>query len=126
MVATPSQSPVRSIDWNTRKDANTGKVSLSIADAEALIPSEATTSADPIVHLQQAVRISPDQYRDAVRDIGEHYGTGRVVIVDLAVVDENTAVRLVDFCSGLTLGSNGTFFQVSTTVLLLTPRVTVG
>jgi FtsZ-interacting cell division protein YlmF len=43
------------------------------------------------------------------------------VIVDLAALDEDAAIRLVEFCGGFTLGGGGTLFQISGTVLLLTP-----
>ncbi|CRK57715.1 hypothetical protein [Alloactinosynnema sp. L-07] len=54
----------------------------------------------------------------------EHFRAGRVVILDLTSVEERTALRFVDFSIGLILGSRGTFFQVSSTVILLTPRAT--
>jgi SepF-like predicted cell division protein (DUF552 family) len=100
-----------------------GRVAAVMADAEELASLEAGLPVDPVVHLQQAVRLTPSGYRDAARQISEHFRAGHVVIVDLATVEENVASRLVDFCSGTTLGSRGLFYQVSSTVLLLTPRI---
>ncbi|WP_369800674.1 cell division protein SepF [Alloactinosynnema sp. L-07] len=123
--ATPPapQSPSYGLTWNRPTTTFTEKVSESIADAEALVPAE-TATPDPIVHLQQAVRLSPTQYRDGARGVHEHFRAGRVVILDLTSVEERTALRFVDFSIGLILGSRGTFFQVSSTVILLTPRAT--
>ncbi|GAA2779394.1 cell division protein SepF [Crossiella cryophila] len=113
----------RAVSWDELNKGRAGKVTASIADAEELASLEAAPPANPVVHLQQAIRLVPSDYRDAARQISDHFRAGHVVIVDLAAADEATACRLVDFCSGTTLVSRGVFYQVSSTVVLLTPRI---
>ncbi|WP_410659611.1 cell division protein SepF [Amycolatopsis sp. lyj-112] len=99
------------------------RFSQSLQDAEWLASLESEPPPDPVVHLAQAVRVNPSTFRESAQQVRESFRVGRVVILDLAGTEESTAVRLVDFCSAMTLTSRGTLHRLSSTVLLLTPRI---
>lgn len=96
-------------------------VATAIAEVEALTGRGGGPPADATVHLGETIRLTPTEHRDAEWQIVEHLRAGHVVIVDLSTLDEDAATRLVEFCGGFTLGGGGTFFQISGTVVLLTP-----
>lgn len=99
------------------------RFSQSLQDAEWLASLESEPPPDPVVHLAQAVRVNPSTFREAAQQVRESFRAGRVVILDLAGTEETIAVRLVDFCSAMTLTARGTLHRLSSTVLLLTPRI---
>ncbi|HWO64086.1 MAG TPA: cell division protein SepF [Umezawaea sp.] len=105
----------------TRVDDST-RLTAALEDAESLASLYASPPPDPAVHLQQAVSICPVSYRESARQIRESLQSGRLVILDLAGVDEELAARLVDFCSATTIASRGLLQQISSTVLLVTPH----
>lgn len=114
----PAASPV----WPASGSPGGSSLVSALEDAEGLSSFEATSPGDPLVHLQQAVQVSSSNYREAAQKILESYRAGRVVIVDLSTTKGTVSVRLIDFCSAMTLISRGSFFQISSTALVLTPR----
>ncbi|WP_390622650.1 cell division protein SepF [Amycolatopsis viridis] len=96
-------------------------VSQAAAEAEESASAVAVQPPDSVVHLQQAIRVAPVVFAEDSRQITQYYRAGRVVLVDLSASAPGVAVRIVDFCSGLTIGSAGVLFPVAGTVLLLTP-----
>ncbi|WP_442860952.1 cell division protein SepF [Amycolatopsis sp. CA-230715] len=99
------------------------KIAQSLDDAEWLASIEAEPPPDPVVHLTQAVHVAPSTFRESAQQVRESFRIGRVVILDIAATEESTAVRLVDFCGAMVLASRGTLHRLSSTVLLLTPRI---
>nr|WP_281400903.1 cell division protein SepF [Amycolatopsis umgeniensis] len=71
--------------------------------------------------MQQAVRITPSVYRESTRQVVDNLQAGRVVILDLAASEHETAARLIDFCSAFTLATRGLMQQLTSTVIVLTP-----
>ncbi|WP_123686192.1 cell division protein SepF [Amycolatopsis thermoflava] len=103
------------------KDEFSPTVSQAAAEAEESASAVAVQPPDPVVHLQQAIRVAPVVFAEDSRQITQYYRAGRVVLVDLSASAPGVAVRIVDFCSGLTIGSAGVLFPIAGTVLLLTP-----
>lgn len=62
----------------------------------------------------------PASYNDA-KTVGEHYRQGVPVIINLTELDDRSAMRLIDFCAGLTFGLHGTLERVTNKVFLLSP-----
>ena len=62
----------------------------------------------------------PASYNDA-KQVGEHYRHGVPVIINLTELDDRSAMRLIDFCAGLTFGLHGTLERVTNKVFLLSP-----
>jgi cell division inhibitor SepF len=62
----------------------------------------------------------PASYNDA-KQVGEHYRQGVPVIINLTELDDRSAMRLIDFCAGLTFGLHGTLERVTNKVFLLSP-----
>jgi hypothetical protein len=105
--------------WN----ATAPRLKAAVEDSEWLAALSGNPPPNPTVQLQDAIRINPLAYRESAKNIREGLGLGRVVILDFAGTDEETAARLVDFCSAMTLASGGVLQQLSSTVLILTPQV---
>lgn len=117
----PGQPAFRvDVPWVARGGAN--RLTSALEDSEWLASLAGSPPPNPAVHLQQAVRITPTAYRESARQVRESLQRGRVVILDLAGADEDIAARLIDFCSAITLATNGVLQQLSSTVLLLTPH----
>jgi hypothetical protein len=108
------------VPWVGRDGPN--RLVTALEDAEWLASLVANPPPNPAVHLQQAARINPTSYRESARQVRESLQRGHVVLVDLASADEDTAARLIDFCSAITLALHGVIQQLSSTVLLLTPH----
>ncbi|WP_417999976.1 cell division protein SepF [Kibdelosporangium phytohabitans] len=103
--ATTTQEKKRTPDsWPQGRD-KARLAAVSVKEAEHLASLESAQPPDPVVHLQQAVRIKPTTHRESAHQICENYRSGHVVIVDLASTDEVTAARLGDFCSGMITAS---------------------
>ena len=62
----------------------------------------------------------PASYNDA-KQVGEHYRQGVPVIINLTELDDRSAMRLIDFCAGLTFALHGTLERVTNKVFLLSP-----
>lgn len=76
--------------------------------------------------MNEILMVNPTGYKDA-KMIAENYREGLPVIMNLSNMDADAAKRLVDFCSGLTLGLNGRIEKVTNKVFLLSPEhVVVG
>jgi hypothetical protein len=93
----------------------------ALDDAVALNAFSVHARSDPSVRLHEAVRFEPKTFDSAVRDVLQVLRAGRVVSVDVALMEESQAVRLVDFCSGMTAMSSGWMFRVTNNVVILTP-----
>ncbi|MFF0379832.1 cell division protein SepF [Actinoplanes missouriensis] len=75
------------------------------------------------IRLTDNFRCLPHDYEDAVRRIAQNYCAAHVVSVDLSKVDHQSAIRIVEFCSGLCTARSGWMFRVSEFVIVLTPGV---
>jgi FtsZ-interacting cell division protein YlmF len=73
------------------------------------------------VRLQESQRCAPLDYEPAVREISRWHREGRVVSVDLGKVEIRCAIRIVEFCSGLSAAKSGWIFRLSDDVIVLTP-----
>ncbi|MBW4721471.1 cell division protein SepF [Saccharothrix obliqua] len=116
-AARPAPPPPRPVAQHAGDSVGT-----AIAEVEALTGRGGGPPPDATVHLGETVRLTPTDHRDAEWHVVEHLRAGHVVIIDLSALDETAATRLVEFCGGFTLGGGGTFFQISGTVVLLTPE----
>ncbi|HVE64292.1 MAG TPA: cell division protein SepF [Mycobacteriales bacterium] len=77
-------------------------------------PAEAATPPYRISTFQ------PVAYND-IQKIGERYREGFPVIMNLTEMDDKSAMRLIDFASGLIFGLHGTIEKVTNKVFLLSP-----
>jgi len=62
----------------------------------------------------------PVAYND-IQKIGERYREGFPVIMNLTEMDDKSAMRLIDFASGLIFGMHGSIEKVTNKVFLLSP-----
>ena len=62
----------------------------------------------------------PVAYND-IQKIGERYREGFPVIMNLTEMDDKSAMRLIDFASGLIFGLHGSIEKVTNKVFLLSP-----
>lgn len=76
---------------------------------------------DPAVRLQAALRFVPTDYQVATREIVQSFRERRVISVDLGKMEYRQAVRLVDFCSGMTAMCSGWIFRLTDNVIVLAP-----
>ena len=72
---------------------------------------------------QNIVTVHPTKYSDA-RQVAENYREGSTVIMDVTNMPQSEARRIIDFCSGLTIGLHGTIQRITATVFLLAPANT--
>ncbi len=77
---------------------------------------------DPTLTLQAVVRFAPSDY-SVVKEIVHHFRRREVISIDLANMERGQAVRLVDFCSGMTAMCSGWVLRVADRVIVLTPPV---
>lgn len=116
-----SRTPEQPMENRLLTPADPAKLAQSLQDADWLATLEAHPAPDPVVHLQQAIQVHPSTFRESTQKIREQFRVGRVIILDLADTEEEMAVRLVDFCSAMTLASHGVLYRLSSSVLLITP-----
>ena len=65
--------------------------------------------------------VTPIRFAE-VKEISEAARRGQPVIVNLQQADHEVAVRIIDFCSGLKMGIDGSFEKAGADVFLLTPK----
>ena len=70
--------------------------------------------------LARITTLHPRTYNEA-RTIGEHFREGTPVIMNLTVMVDSDAKRLVDFAAGLIFGLRGSIERVTNKVFLLSP-----
>jgi cell division inhibitor SepF len=80
-------------------------------------PNNPATTGGALDHI---VSVTPRMYSEA-RVIGEHFRSGKPVIMNLSDMEEAERYRLVDFASGLVFGHFGSIERVTPKVFLLTP-----
>lgn len=95
-----------------RRPSATGPVLAVAPDRE-----ESMAESD----INRIVTVQPRTYNEA-RTIGEHFRDGVPVIMNLSLMEDVDAKRLVDFSSGLIFGLRGTIERVTSKVFLLSPR----
>lgn len=83
------------------------------------LPRRSVKSAMP--ELNEIVTVHPRQYKDA-QQIAEHFRDGTPVIINLTLMTEAEARRLIDFASGLSTGLRGRIERVTSKVFLLSPE----
>jgi cell division inhibitor SepF len=77
-------------------------------------------SAESKVPTYRITTFVPASYNDA-KQVGEHFRQNVPVIINLTELDDRSAMRLIDFCAGLTFGLHGTLERVTNKVFLLSP-----
>jgi FtsZ-interacting cell division protein YlmF len=97
----------------------------AIDEAVQLNAAASARNPDPLVRLQSAVRLSPTSFAAAVADIPKGLREGRIVSIDLSMLDPRQARRLVDFCSGATSMCSGWIFHMTETAIILTPGMII-
>ena len=65
--------------------------------------------------------VTPVRFAE-VKEISEAAKRRQPVIVNLQQADHEVAVRIIDFCSGLKMGIEGSFEKAGADVFLLTPK----
>lgn len=65
--------------------------------------------------------LTPTDYSEGAKEIGDRLKDKTLVIMNLSRVDRNMAKRLLDFAAGLTYGLSGRIQKVGDGVFLLTP-----
>jgi FtsZ-interacting cell division protein YlmF len=93
----------------------------ALESAERINAYDVSLLSDPRIHLSEVVRLVPIKYQDGAIEIPRHYLSGAVVSVDLNYLTNANAARLVDYCSGLLIGTSGWLFRATDRVIVLTP-----
>ena len=83
------------------------------------LPRRSARSAMP--EMNEIITVHPRQYKDA-QQIAEHFRDGTPVIINLTLMTEAEARRLIDFASGLSTGLRGRIERVTSKVFLLSPE----
>jgi FtsZ-interacting cell division protein YlmF len=96
-------------------------LATALEAAEAINAYNPNSLSDPRVHQGPVARLRPEHYQAGALDISSCFTSGSIVSIDLAMMDTREAARLVDFCSGLLLGSQGWLFRATDNVIILTP-----
>ncbi|MEC7844420.1 MAG: cell division protein SepF, partial [Actinomycetota bacterium] len=65
--------------------------------------------------------VTPVRFAE-VKEISEAAKRRQPVIVNLQQAEHDIAVRIIDFCSGLKMGIEGSFEKAGADVFLLTPK----
>ncbi|MDP6299432.1 MAG: cell division protein SepF [Acidimicrobiales bacterium] len=65
--------------------------------------------------------VTPVRFQE-VKEISEAAKRNQPVIVNLQQADHEVAVRIIDFCSGLQMGIEGSFEKAGADVFLITPK----
>lgn len=94
---------------------------LALDHAMALNAFNLRAENDPAVRLRSALRFAPTDYQAATREIVQVFRERRVISIDLGRMDHRQAVRLVDFCSGMTAMCSGWIFRLTDNVIVLAP-----
>jgi cell division inhibitor SepF len=68
--------------------------------------------------------LSPQTY-DEIFYVGDWFRCGTPVVMDLTAFDEDEAVRLVDFATGLVIGCGGEIERIAPRLFLLLPEAMV-
>ena len=68
----------------------------------------------------QIAIVRPRNFRDAIT-IGEYYRQEIPVIINLELMDNSEAWRIIDFASGLILGLSGDIERISRRTFLIVP-----
>lgn len=105
----------------TLSSRNTEELSIALKSATELNAYNVHARSNPSVHLGQAVRFTPLEFRTCVSEIMQRFQEGMVVSIDLGQMDNHQAARLVNFCSGMTAITSGWIFRVTDNVIVLTP-----
>ena len=79
----------------------------------------ARVAVDPVTPYKIST-FQPVAYND-IQKIGERYREGFPVIMNLTEMDDKSAMRLIDFASGLIFGMHGSIEKVTNKVFLLSP-----
>jgi cell division inhibitor SepF len=90
-------------------------------DGSEIQDEDETPSGEPAMAsgIQIAI-VRPRNFRDAVT-IGEYYRQEIPVIINLELMDNSEAWRIIDFASGLILGLSGDIERISRRTFLIVP-----
>lgn len=97
------------------------ELDIALEQATSLNAFHLHAKNDPAVRLQSALRFTPTDYKVATREIAQGFRSQRVISIDLGRMDHRQAVRLVDFCSGMTAMCSGWIFRLTDHVIVLAP-----
>lgn len=71
--------------------------------------------------MNEIVTVHPTEYKDA-QTVAESFRMGVPVIINLSRMTDTDAKRMIDFCSGLSIGLSGKIERVTNKVFLLSPE----
>ncbi|WP_155255730.1 cell division protein SepF [Salinispora fenicalii] len=78
-------------------------------------------SSDSYAQWGDIFRYTPEDYEQAIQELPSLCKQSRVLSLDLSHMDRQQAIRLVDFCSGVSHAANGWILRVADRVILLVP-----
>lgn len=103
----------------TQLDAGGVSVTFDAAAREAATVTGSDPDTEPVLDIARGSRrVTPTGYTE-VREIGELYRDGHVVLLDLTETEDDVAKRLVDFCAGIVFQNRGSIEKVVNKVFLL-------
>ncbi|MEU6073307.1 cell division protein SepF [Micromonospora sp. NPDC047074] len=107
--------------WVACRRDHSSDLEGSIALAVRAHQYEVSASRASGVRLDAALRVAPREFAAAAAEIANLLQSGRVVSIDLSLMERYEAARLVDYCHGLTAMANGWVFRLARSVIVITP-----
>ena len=93
----------------------------ALNQASALNAYTSGQSEASYVRWGDTLRYVPRDYEQAIQEIPALYKQGRALSLDVSHMDQQQAIRLIDFCSGVARMANGWILRVADHVVLLVP-----
>ena len=98
-----------------------GDLNTALDQALALNSYDVHSQHDPSIRLGTVVKLAPTDYESVARDISQRFRQRETLSIDLVDMEDNQAVRLIDFCSGMVVACSGWIFRVADRVIVLSP-----
>ena len=108
----PVNEPITGVTVRAVPSGESSKSERSARGAVTTIPAPKVSK--PVV-------VTPVRFAE-VKEISEAAKRRQPVIVNLQQAEHDVAVRIIDFCSGLKMGIEGSFEKAGADVFLLTPK----
>ena len=105
---------------NTDSNSNVKPISGETGGVKLGREAVTVTTAKPRKFVKPHI-VTPIRFAE-VKEISEAARRSQPVIVNLQQAEHDVAVRIIDFCSGLKMGIDGSFEKAGSDVFLLTPK----
>ena len=118
----PSERPAEGgvIVKPTSADTNVKPITGDTSGVKIGREAVTVTTAKPRKFVKPHI-VTPIRFAE-VKEISEAARRSQPVIVNLQQAEHDVAVRIIDFCSGLKMGIDGSFEKAGSDVFLLTPK----